>query len=71
MGEDRYADYDSARERDLDMIEEKTYSIIRFFRDPDKDSYVVLDGLTLDEAQDHCRREDTHGEGWFDGYEEE
>ena len=24
--------------------------------------------MTLEEAQEHCNREDTHGEGWFDGY---
>jgi hypothetical protein len=51
--------------------EDKTYSIIRFFRDSDEESYIVLDGLTLEEVQAHCQREDTHGEGWFDGYEEE
>jgi hypothetical protein len=28
-------------------------------------------GLTLDQAQAHCTRDDTHGEGWFHGYEEE
>jgi len=28
-------------------------------------------GLTLEEAQAHCNDPDTHGEGWFDGYQEE
>ena len=48
-----------------------TYKIIRFYQDFDRDSKVVVRGLTLDQAQAHCRREDTHGDGWFDGYEEE
>ena len=46
-----------------------TYKIIRFRFNHDK--YVLKPGLTLDEAQAHCRREYTHGDGWFDGYEEE
>jgi hypothetical protein len=46
-----------------------TYKIIRF-RLYD-DSEVIETGLTLDEAQEHCNREDTRGEGWFDGYERE
>jgi hypothetical protein len=32
---------------------------------------IIETGLTLEEAQAHCQREDTHGDGWFDGYEEE
>lgn len=46
--------------------------IIRFYRD-DRPSKVIKTGLTLEEAQAHCRREDTHDhlEGWFDGYEDE
>ena len=48
---------------------EKTYKIIRFkFQE---DSEVIKTGLTLEEAQNHCQREDTHGNGWFDGYSEE
>jgi hypothetical protein len=46
----------------------ETFKIVRYF---DGDNEVVRTGLTLDEARDHCRRDDTHGEGWFDGYEEE
>lgn len=30
---------------------------------------IVATGLTLDEAREHCQREDTRGDGWFDGYE--
>ena len=46
-----------------------TYRIVRMrFNKPNK---VIKRGLTLEEAQEHCRREDTHGPGWFDGYEEE
>lgn len=48
-----------------------TYKIVRFYRDGNKDSEVIQTGLTLEEAQEHCRRDDTRGDGWFDGYEEE
>jgi len=45
-----------------------TYNVIRFRFDGERE--VIETGLTLEEAQAHCQREDTHGEGWFDGYEE-
>lgn len=49
-----------------------TYRIIRMYRDNDKDTEVIDTDLTLEEAQEHCRRDDTHESGvWFDGYEEE
>lgn len=47
-----------------------TYKIVRFYRE-DTSSDTIKTGLTLEEAQAHCQREDTHGDGWFDGYEEE
>lgn len=47
-----------------------TYMIIRFYKD-DRPNKVIQRGLTLDEAQEWCRREDTHGPDWFDGYEQE
>ena len=47
-----------------------TYKIIRFmFEDKGR---VIKRGLTLEEAQSHCRRDDTRKEGvWFDGYDQE
>lgn len=48
---------------------EDRYYIIRFVYDGEH--VVVARGLTLDEAQAWCQREDTHGDGWFDGYEQE
>ena len=46
-----------------------TYKIVRFKFNGD--SEIIATGLTLDEAQTHSQREDTHGDGWFDGYVEE
>ena len=46
-----------------------TYKILRFHFDDDTE--VIQTGLTLEEAQKWCKREDTHGPGWFDGYEVE
>tara|TARA_R100000935_G_scaffold50477_1_gene76399 strand:+ start:469 stop:624 length:156 start_codon:yes stop_codon:yes gene_type:complete len=50
------------------------YKIVRFtFNDNHPDNHKVIEsGLTLEEAQEHCRRDDTSVAGvWFDGYEEE
>lgn len=47
---------------------EPTYRIVRFFQDDDRPRRTIRTGLALEEAQAHCRRQDTHGEGWFDGY---
>jgi hypothetical protein len=46
------------------------YKIIRMYRDNYKTRIIKKD-LTLEQAQEHCRRDDTHGEGWFDGYAEQ
>lgn len=51
--------------------EMETYKVIRFYKDWDRPNKTILTGLTLEEAQAHCRRDDTHGEGWFDGYDKE
>lgn len=47
-----------------------TYRIVRFFQD-DRPKEVIVRGLTLAQAQAHCQRGDTSGDGWFDGYEAE
>jgi hypothetical protein len=49
----------------------KTYKIVRFYQDEGKPTETLVRGLTLEQAQAHCRREDTHGDGWFDGYDED
>lgn len=46
-----------------------TYKIVRFRFEGDNE--VVVRGLTLEQAQAHCQRDDTHGDGWFDGYDED
>ena len=48
----------------------KSYKIIRFFQDSNKPNKVILTGLTLEQAQNHCQDPDTSGDGWFDGYDE-
>ena len=54
-----------------------SYKIVRFFRDINVVSEDRETGLSLEEAQDHCTREDTqehdaNGEiVWFDGYTRE
>lgn len=57
------------------MSDQQTYKIIRFrFHGTNE---VLVRGLTLEQAQAHCQREDTHGgdtakgTAWFDGYEAE
>ena len=52
------------------MNDNNKYKIIRFYRD-DFPSHrkTIKRGLTLEQAQEHCRSEETHGENWFDGYD--
>ena len=59
-----------AKNREDAVTVKRTYKILRFYRDGTP-VWLVKRGLTLAQAQEHCRREDTHGPGWFDGYEEE
>lgn len=59
--------------------DDTTYQIIRFHFDEDHPDHrkVIDTGLTLAEAQEHCRSDDTRGgstadgSAWFDGYEQE
>lgn len=44
-----------------------TYKIVRFYAD-DTPRREVAHGLSLEEAQEWCSDEETHGEDWFDGY---
>ena len=47
----------------------ETFKIIRFcFQGENR---VIKRGLTLEEAKEWCSKEETHGEGWFDGFDEE
>jgi hypothetical protein len=48
------------------------YNIIRFLRSTlNKANRTVLQGLTLQEAQQHCKDPKTGKDGeWFDGYTE-
>lgn len=68
------------------MSSETTYRVVRFYRDGHNSRKVIKTGLTLAEAQTHCKdpetssstcREDAGYEHtrryghWFDGYEKE
>ena len=50
-----------------------TYKIVRFYAPHlNKNNRVIQRGLTLEEAQAHCKDPDTRKAGeWFDGYDAE
>jgi len=50
-------------------MSDQTYKIIRFRFEGENE--IITRGLTLEQAQAHCQRGDTKGDGWFDGYEVE
>ena len=47
-----------------------TYAIVRFFKDGGGGK-IIKRGLSLEEAQKHCNKPKTSGEGWFDGFRKE
>lgn len=52
-------------------MSKKTYSIVRFYRDREKDNEVINTGFSLKQAQKHCSDKATSTSEWFDGYTEE
>lgn len=55
------------------MDEDTTYSVVEYrecFNHP-RHQKVIHEGLSLEDAQAHCRRPDTSGDGWFHGYRSE
>jgi hypothetical protein len=47
------------------------FKIVRFRRNPNTEEVsqrIIKKGLTEAEAKAHCRRDDTHGKNWFDGF---
>ncbi len=50
-----------------------TYCIVRFYSPADgRENKTMKRGLTLEEAQEHCRDDSTQKKGvYFDGYNEE
>lgn len=59
-------------------MSEQSHKVVRMYFDDEHPDHhkVIKRGLSLEEAQQHCRREDTHEKDpetgntvWFDGYE--
>ena len=57
-----------AQVADLQVVDGQPYKIVRFYQD-ERPKEVIVRGVTLAQAKTHCQRDDTHGDGWFDGYE--
>jgi hypothetical protein len=43
-----------------------SYKVVRYRFHADNET--IISGVTLAQAQEWCQRDDTHGDGWFDGY---
>lgn len=59
-------------------MSKETYKIVRFYDEPYKPNKIIKRGLTLEQAQEHCRDPKTStngkkpfGKNWFDGYTKE
>lgn len=55
----------------FEFVKDATYRIVRFYKDPDKESEVVEEGLSFDAAKRHCENPATSGSDWFDGFQKE
>jgi len=72
---DEYADYRETMYRTVeefrlpDVPEEGTGDRDLILMRYDGESTVIAENVTLADAQAYCSRDDTHGEGWFVGYD--
>ena len=49
----------------------QSYKRVRYYSDGRRSAKVMKTGLTLKQAQTHCRSPKTRGKTWFDGYTKE
>lgn len=56
-------------------MDESTFRITRWTQSSEIEDWmsgeVTQEGLTLEQAQAHCRLRTSRGVGWYDGYSEE
>ncbi len=52
------------------LISERRYNIIRFYYGHLESHTIIASNVSLAVAQEHCRRDESKGLGWSDGYEE-
>ena len=60
----------NGRLKDLNNME-KMYKILRFYLNKSKKPKLTTINLTLKEAQEHCKKPESKGRGWYDGYTEQ
>ena len=44
----------------------QSFDVFRYYKRGKRE--MIASGLTLEQAQAHCSKEETHGATWFDGY---